>query len=246
MTEQEWLECTDPTPMLRFLKGKASQRKLRLFACGSSRRVWHLLETDASRAAIIAAEQFADGVISDAALAAAYSAAYDAHVRLSLARLRDEFGRRRNPDDPLVRATQQRLNAAWAAACTAYRDVTGVASSASFCTGMALTPEFCPYVKTVRHERKLMQAWAPPDAHSLRCIFGNPFRSIIRIAGWLTSTVTGLAESIYEERAFDRLPILADALEDAGCTAEDILNHCRQPGVHVRGCWPLDLILRKA
>jgi hypothetical protein len=59
----------------------------------------------------------------------------------------------------------------------------------------------------------------------------------------LTRTVTNLAQAIYDDRAFDRMPILADALEDAGCTNQDILNHCRKPGVHVRGCWAVDLIL---
>jgi hypothetical protein len=61
----------------------------------------------------------------------------------------------------------------------------------------------------------------------------------------LNNTVIALAEAIYDERAFDRLPILADALEEAGCTNADILNHCRQPGEHVRGCWVVDLILGK-
>jgi hypothetical protein len=54
-----------------------------------------------------------------------------------------------------------------------------------------------------------------------------------------------LAQGIYEEQAWDRLPILADALEESGCTSADILNHCRQPGEHVRGCWVIDLILGK-
>ena len=62
---------------------------------------------------------------------------------------------------------------------------------------------------------------------------------------WRTSNVTALAQAIYDDRAFDRLPILADALEDAGCTDADILNHCRQPGEHVRGCWVVDLVLGK-
>jgi len=57
--------------------------------------------------------------------------------------------------------------------------------------------------------------------------------------------VVKLAESIYDERAFDRMPILADALEEAGCANADILAHCRQPGEHVRGCWAVDLILGK-
>jgi hypothetical protein len=62
---------------------------------------------------------------------------------------------------------------------------------------------------------------------------------------WRTSNVTALAQAIYCDRAFDRLPILADALEDAGCDNADILNHCRQPGEHVRGCWVVDLVLGK-
>ena len=79
----------------------------------------------------------------------------------------------------------------------------------------------------------------------LREIFGNPFCSITIAPSWLTSTVQQIAETIYSERAFDRLAILADALEDAGCTSQDILSHLRQPGVHVRGCWCLDLVLEK-
>ncbi len=77
----------------------------------------------------------------------------------------------------------------------------------------------------------------------LRCIFGNPFRPVTCDPAWLTSAVTSLAQAIYNGTTFDRLPILADALEDAGCTNADLLNHCRQPGVHVKGCWALDLLL---
>jgi hypothetical protein len=62
---------------------------------------------------------------------------------------------------------------------------------------------------------------------------------------WLTSTVIALAKGIEDERAFDRLPILADALQDAGCDNADILDHCRGPGPHVRGCWVVDLVLGK-
>ena len=79
-----------------------------------------------------------------------------------------------------------------------------------------------------------------------RCIFGNPFRPIVADLAWLTPTVQSIAASIYRDRAFDRLPILADALEEAGCTNADVLLHCRQPGEHVRGCWVVDLVLGKA
>jgi hypothetical protein len=82
----------------------------------------------------------------------------------------------------------------------------------------------------------------------LRDIFGNPFRPVPFDSGWLTwhdGTVPKLAQAIYDERAFDRLPILADALEDAGCSNADLLAHCRELGVHVRGCWVVDLLLGK-
>jgi hypothetical protein len=83
-------------------------------------------------------------------------------------------------------------------------------------------------------------------ADILRDIFGNPFRPRTLEPAWLTSTVRALAEGIYTARAFDRMPILADALEDAGCDSEDILNHCRGDGPHVRGCWVIDLVLNKS
>jgi hypothetical protein len=82
-------------------------------------------------------------------------------------------------------------------------------------------------------------------ADLLCCVFGDAFEPVRLGRGWRTSNVTALAQSIYDERAFDRLPILADALEDAGCDNADILNHCRQPGEHVRGCWAVDLVLGK-
>jgi hypothetical protein len=80
----------------------------------------------------------------------------------------------------------------------------------------------------------------------LRCVFGNPFRPVALNPSWLTSTVLTLAVGIYAERAFDRLPILADALQDAGCDRADVLDHCRGPGPHVRGCWVVDLVFGKS
>ena len=83
----------------------------------------------------------------------------------------------------------------------------------------------------------------------IRDLFGNPFRLPTVNSSWLTwnsGTVCKLAELIYAERAFDRLPILADALEEAGCTDAAILEHCRGPGPHVRGCWVVDLVLGKS
>jgi hypothetical protein len=83
------------------------------------------------------------------------------------------------------------------------------------------------------------------QARLVRCIFGNPFRPVTIDPSWLTPTVVSLATGIYQERAFDRMPILADALQDAGCTNEEVLSHCRGAGPHVRGCWVVDGVLGK-
>ncbi|WP_232069866.1 hypothetical protein [Gemmata massiliana] len=79
----------------------------------------------------------------------------------------------------------------------------------------------------------------------LRDIFGNPFRPVAFSASWRTDAVVSLARQMYESRDFGAMPILADALQDAGCDNDDILNHCRAPGEHVRGCWVVDLVLGK-
>jgi hypothetical protein len=82
----------------------------------------------------------------------------------------------------------------------------------------------------------------------LRDIIGDPARPVCINPYWLSwdrGTAVNLAHAIYDERAFDRLPILADALEEAGCADQDILGHCRAQGEHVRGCWAVDLLLGK-
>ena len=76
-------------------------------------------------------------------------------------------------------------------------------------------------------------------------IFSNPFRPVTLDSTWLTSSVRKLGKAGYDDRTFDRLPILADALEEAGCTSSEMLDHFRSGGEHVRGCWALDLILEK-
>ncbi|WP_439627597.1 hypothetical protein [Gemmata sp.] len=78
-----------------------------------------------------------------------------------------------------------------------------------------------------------------------RDIFGNPFRPVAFAPDWRTSTAVALAREMYESRDFSAMPILADALQDAGCDSEEILNHCRGSGPHVRGCWVVDLVLGK-
>jgi hypothetical protein len=83
------------------------------------------------------------------------------------------------------------------------------------------------------------------QAELFRDIFGNPFRPTAFSPSWRIDTAVSLARQMYESRDFSAMPILADALQDAGCDNGDILEHCRGAGPHVRGCWVCDLVLGK-
>ena len=92
-----------------------------------------------------------------------------------------------------------------------------------------------------RHEGPEEQA----QCDIIRDMFPNPFRPVSFSPEWRTDTAIAVARQMYESREFGAMPILADALQDAGCDNEDILSHCRGPGPHVRGCWVIDLVLSK-
>lgn len=95
---------------------------------------------------------------------------------------------------------------------------------------------------------RTMESERPKQLHLFRDVFCNPLRPVSLKRTWLTwndRTVVKLAQFVYEDRAFDKMGLLADALEDAGCTDADILTHCRGAGPHVRGCWVVDLLLGK-
>jgi hypothetical protein len=92
-------------------------------------------------------------------------------------------------------------------------------------------------------EKKLAETF---QLQTLRCVFGNPFRRVSIHPGWRSGDAVAVTEGIYFDRAFDRLPLLADALEEAGCDNQEILDHCRCNGEHVRGCWVVDLLLGKS
>ena len=94
-----------------------------------------------------------------------------------------------------------------------------------------------------RHARRGLPC--PSQAELVREVIGNPFRPVACDPTWRTADVIGVARGIYEDRAFDRLPLLADALMDAGSDDAEMLAHCRSPGPHVRGCWVVDLVLGK-
>jgi hypothetical protein len=91
-------------------------------------------------------------------------------------------------------------------------------------------------------------AWVPPDLHSadlVRDVFGNPFQSAEIAPAWRTEVVVAMARGMIDRGDYFPMPVLADALEDAGCANEAVLSHCRGPGPHVRGCWVLEAVLRQ-
>jgi hypothetical protein len=79
----------------------------------------------------------------------------------------------------------------------------------------------------------------------VRDVFGDPFRRVAFAPAWQTPAAVALARAMYDTRSFDDMPILGDALEEAGCIDKGVLDHCRATGPHVRGCWVVDLILGK-
>jgi hypothetical protein len=238
MTEAEWLACPYSMLMLRCDQVKIDGRKLRLFACACCRRVWHLLQMEVARRIVGLVEAVADGEGSEAELLETLGSSEFAasHARYS--------GDTEAGPHLSVRAFEA-IQAAQTLALTPFDRL----SVDCIAEATSLDPAKDFYYDPRRHNGG---AGVMPDlveaaeqAVYLRDIFGNPFRRVALDPAWLTPTVTALAHGIYTDRRFDALPVLADALEDAGCTNEDILAHCRNGGEHARGCWAVDLILAK-
>jgi hypothetical protein len=242
MTESEWLTGIDPNPMLKFLQyRRVSERKRRLFAASCCRRVWHLLLDERSRQAVEFAECCDDWSAVDRQRVGMCEAAFQAARDLS-ARYRQLTDGDISSSHPLYREAWMYLRAANAATLTVHDNAwdSAVAASdwAAVATGLEMGGDADRYHRDGQAERQ-------HQAGIVRDIFGNPFRPVTVDPSWLTADVRLLAAGIYEEKAFDRMPILADALQDAGCTNDDILSHCRSEGPHVRGCWVVDLVLGK-
>ena len=237
MSEKEWLQATDPLRMLEFLRGKVSDRKLRLFVVACCRRALPLLSTEL-RQALRVAELLADGQVTERERKAARAAAMAAgRIGYGCGAAKDAVAMalRRKAADAAQFAFK---HAGWLAAVWTWTAATGrpAAEAPAYATdgwdGFAI----------------LCAAEQAAQCELIRDIIGNPFRPVAVRLSWLVwndRTISKLAQSIYEDRAFDRLPILGDALEEAGCHDADILNHCRRPGEHIRGCWTVDLLLGK-
>lgn len=217
MTAAEWLTCDNPNHALDLLGsvGTKSRRKERLAAVAALRHVWADLSPD-QRRAVAAAERFADG----AARATEMQAAAVPPVAGSVGTL------------------------AGAVSAVTHRQVAHALRNAT----LLYLPLVVGGPVYTNPPFPAAQAYAErgrPMITILRCVFGNPFRSVALDPDWRTSDVLAMCRGMNDARDFAAMPILADALQDAGCEHPDILAHCRGPGPHVRGCWVVDLIMGK-
>jgi hypothetical protein len=220
--EKAWDGINDSEPMLDYMRDKASSRKFRLFAVACC---WRILSQLNERwvEVVEAYEKYADRKIKRKDMLALVNSVSRMRIALS------------------------------------------VSASAQGCCFWGCSPEWTPIKNATaasvysadtlaesdpdigRFHLRSTPTWKREclwQATLARDIFGNPFRPVTFDRTWRTTTVKQLAQVIYDDKAFDRLPILADALEEAGCSNE-IASHFREPGDHVRGCWALDLLLGK-
>jgi hypothetical protein len=239
MTENEWLAHDNPVPMLEFVAAQTSDRTLRLFLCaccarvveGMGRRVTsagrQIMSVEKIWSALRTVERFADGFCDTKDLASARRFTDEAtHVPASI-----DYGGESGVDGEAetVRAAAAR----WMTAGSAGGAVRQALATLSYHHAIGGT------LQSLAEHQRDMAGW-------LRDVVGNPFRPVEVDPTWLAwngGAVVTLAQSIYDGSKFANLPILADALEEAGCTDADILGHCRGPEPHVRGCWVLDLFV---
>jgi hypothetical protein len=258
MTEAEWLTCTDPEPMLEFLSRqrsppKVTVRKMLLFASACCRRIWNVLPTDPCRKGVEIAERYADGLATDQELASAWSA-----VWASAEEEIEGFG-----DSYCADSIGWGLIPGGSAFC-AITGLLGEGKVEPAPVASNAAAEVAWDVSRMCNGKEASQlafeaaytAERTGQALVLRDLYHRPCCSVIRDPAWLhwnNGTIPKLARATYEQGELptglldkDRLRILADALEEAGCADADLLGHLRGPGPHVRGCFVVDALLGKS
>ena len=170
---------------------------------------------------------------------------YQGHQALGedLHRVVDELGRRK----VLLNFGNLEFmtSSAFGKVITLYRKLLAVRGKLVLCN---IVPDILEVFKITKLD-KLLHIVADPGLVSqddvIAEVFGDPFKPVAFAPEWRTDTAVLLAKQMYDSRDFSVMPILADALQDAGCDSEDVLDHSRGPGPHVRGCWVVDLVLGK-
>jgi hypothetical protein len=225
MTEEEWLACAEPTVMIEHLRWDVgmSARKLRLYACACCRHLMSSSPDQTCEKAVVYGEKIADGLIGDAERT---------RIEAELRKVRMTYG------DGLA-SSNYASEMAYIAVSRAHPFVLLTSTIAREATRLSAQENMPEETIVLGQLHRLQPAF-------LREIFGNPYRRRTIDPSLLTSTVIAIAQQIYESRDFSAMPILADALQDAGCDCDGIFTHLRDPNAtHVRGCWALDLVLGK-
>ncbi len=241
MTESDWLNASDPSPMLLFLPHIGLHRKYRLFACACARRVWHLCENELPRQLLELGEQLADRPVSREELwpivkrarkfreeqyKQGLSIGFHAAAALSAA-------------GSISGKTSHRPYEGYGAASTAAHQAEsalGIAAKA----GIEGDERFERQAQAEAAEKAF-------QADLLRDVFGNVFRPEPAMdPASLPAPVLALAQEIYEKKVFEKMPALGGILESGGSANSGLLQHLRHSGPHVRGCWALDLVVGKS
>ncbi len=224
MTQAQWLASADPEAMLDFLDGHIGQGPLRLFATACCRRVGEQYTDDRARAALAACRRCGEENAGTKELAAL---------------LADASGW----DVPILALRALRYAAAVPLGTYEARLAARFARHAHWTTQDV--PD-APFSERLGAWRRLDAAEAASQAQLLRCLFDPVvLPPVVLDSSWRTPTVLAIAAQVSEEEDYRSLPILADALEEAGCTEPRVLNHLRGPELHARGCWALACVLGK-
>jgi hypothetical protein len=228
MGEHDWLIGVDAQAMLDHALTFATERKLRLFACGCLRRYWPLLKFIRQRQAVEFAERWADGLA-------------DLDQRPAMEeRLQMDAGDPPYFEAYLFQAAAAVINESAAEAARQCRELTMQHAV------RAEAEELPPGVNEARMIAAARTAEGRGQCGVLRELLGNPFRPSVVRPEWLSANsgaARHLARLIADEGRFAELGILADALEDGGCDDEALVRHLREPAGHLRGCWGLDAVL---
>jgi hypothetical protein len=246
VTEEEWLLCNHWRPMLDHLGDRITRRQAMLYLCAGLRTIWKWLYSDSSREVVQIFERYVDGLATEDDLRYAYWSAeaptfgydFESSFYGSYPQTRDS--------DTVKRLIRMGV---FQDADIGRVETLGEEHVRDRLLNLARAVELCPNSDGALEQRLLEhlqreKEW--PSAWLVREVFGNPFRPFEMKPEWRTADVLGLARKASDDRAYDLLPILSDAMEEAGCQNFELLTHLRGEGRHVRGCWALNSILGKS
>lgn len=232
MTEAEWLGAKFADPLLEFIEPTVSDRKLHYYAIACARRITPLLTHPSSLDGIDVLEQFAEGKCS-----AEHLEKLKWHIEGAAYCVESGYA-------PWLDVLTQLTESMWLEIIEYPTEIIGdprsiITYAAYYIDGIVSRVPRERQRPIPTHYGLFRPVWLVYE------IFGNPFRRVKFKSKWRSETVLSLAHQMYDSKNFSAMPILADALEDSDCDSEDLLNHCRGPGPHVRGCWAVDAILTK-